>query len=118
MSASRGFKPLTGIPASDAELEDFAARRGMPTLRPIEPALEKPPATPSPAAPTARLTIELPDYLANELRLRAAQDRCSARYLITQALKLAGYTVADADLVADGRRATGPGNQRSSTPSP
>ena len=33
MSTLRNFKPIGGVPASDADLEAFAARRGIPSLQ-------------------------------------------------------------------------------------
>ena len=106
MSASRGFKPITGIPASDADLEAFAARRGVPSLQAPETIVapsEMPP-PPKPITPTGRLTLELPATLRGELRMRAATEACTARYLVMKALKAAGFHIEDADLVADARR--------------
>lgn len=109
MSAERGFKPIGGIPASDAELDAFAARKGIPSLQAPEtiPMTSGKPQEAKAATPLSRLTLELPVYLCTELRLRAASETCSARYLVMNALKEAGYRIDDADLVADARRTTG-----------
>lgn len=106
MSTERGFKPIAGVPASDADLDAFAARRGVPTLQTPETLLapSEPPPRPKLPTPLSRLTLELPAYLCTELRLRAASETCSARYLVMMALRDAGYRIEDADLVADARR--------------
>ncbi len=68
----------------------------------------KPAAQPEPAAgPCAvveKLTIEIPDYLADALRREAAAGRSAAKYLVMMALRKDGYRVDHADLVPDGRR--------------
>lgn len=108
MSTLRNFKPIGGVPASDADLEAFAARRGIPSLQhpgfPVVTSEASQKAKPS--APVGRLTLELPVYLCTEMRMRAATETCSARYLVMKALKDAGFRVDDADLVADARRGT------------
>jgi hypothetical protein len=108
MTTQRGFKPIMGVPATDAQIDAFAATRGVPTLHlaepaptPIQAAAEIPP-----KSPTARLTLELPEYLVDILRNQAAHNKCSTRYLVLLALQKDGYKVDDADLFRDARRSS------------
>lgn len=55
------------------------------------------------SAATTKKTYELPTYLAKELRLKAASESVTERYIILRALKEAGFTVEDEDLVIDRR---------------
>ena len=58
------------------------------------------------AARTHSIRTEVPDYLAKQLRLRAAERDCTIRFLLLEALKANGFAVHDADLLEDGRRNT------------
>ncbi|MEZ5773693.1 MAG: hypothetical protein R3D33_02965 [Hyphomicrobiaceae bacterium] len=106
MSAAQRFKPIGGVPASDADLEAFAVRRGIPSLKAPESILAPPeaPQRANPSTPLGRLTLELPVYLCTEIRMRAASETCSARYLVMKALKEAGFRIDEADLITDARR--------------
>jgi hypothetical protein len=55
--------------------------------------------------PVANLRIEVPDYLDQELAMKAAAQRVTKQFLVLQAMKVAGYQVRDEDLVADRRKA-------------
>ena len=55
-------------------------------------------------APTVKKTYALPDYVARQLRLKAAKEGVTERYLVLQALKEAGVSIKDVDLHRDGRR--------------
>lgn len=50
------------------------------------------------------LSIEVPEYLARELRVKAATDTVTVRYLVLSALVEAGYRVDVSELEEDGRR--------------
>jgi hypothetical protein len=50
------------------------------------------------------LSIEVPEYLARELRVKAASDAVTVRYLVLSALVEAGYRVDVSELEEDGRR--------------
>lgn len=50
------------------------------------------------------LNVDIPDYLWLELKIRSAHKNVCVRNLILSALKRAGFTIADADMVKDGRR--------------
>ena len=54
------------------------------------------------ATPLKRLAVELPAYLVDDIHERALGS--TARYVVLDALKKAGFHVAAADLVQDGRR--------------
>lgn len=60
-----------------------------------------------PEAKTVRrrpISIEVPDYLARELKVKAATEAVTVRYLVLKALSGAGYRVDDDELEEDGRR--------------
>lgn len=50
------------------------------------------------------LNVDIPDYLWLELKIRSAQKNVCVRNLVLSALKRAGFSIADADMVEDGRR--------------
>ncbi|MEO0722777.1 MAG: hypothetical protein AAFY43_11595, partial [Pseudomonadota bacterium] len=50
------------------------------------------------------LSLEVPYYLARELKIKAATDAVTVRYLVLSALSAAGYRVDDDELEEDGRR--------------
>jgi hypothetical protein len=58
----------------------------------------------TPKTPLASLRIEVPEYLDRELAMRAAEQRVTKQYLVVQALKNAGFSVRQEDLVTDKRK--------------
>jgi hypothetical protein len=54
-----------------------------------------------PLSPLESLRIDLPDYLARELRVRCAEEKVTNAYIIMQALRNAGYHIQEKDLVRD-----------------
>ncbi len=50
------------------------------------------------------LSIEVPEYLARELRVKAATETVTVRFLVLSALVEAGYRVDVSELEEDGRR--------------
>jgi hypothetical protein len=110
----------------DARLEARAAQKGIPTLvtpkaephAEVQPraaaAASEVPAAPKAsrgpakdATPRARMKpakIELPDYVWLALKIRAAENMVSLRYLIMVALRAQGIPINDADMIEDGRR--------------
>jgi len=101
------------LDVDDAALERVNDELGVPKL--TRPRREEADAA-APALPTARapvrsllekVTIEVPSYLADALRRTALEQRSSVRHVVMVALKVAGFEVAAADLVPDGRRVRG-----------
>lgn len=54
--------------------------------------------------PSVRFSVEVPDYLHQELLKRGATQRVTRRYLVLQAFRDAGYVIKDIDMKEDGRR--------------
>lgn len=106
MTTARHFKAIAAVQPSDHEIEAFAKGRGVPVIRAVEAAPEpQSPLPVVPATPATRVGLDIPLYLADELKIRAVKERCSTRFLILRAIQAAGYRVDDNDLIADGRRA-------------
>jgi len=64
-------------------------------------------ASPSEATPRSRMktvNLELPDYVWTDLKIRAAHKQTSVRHIVMAALKGQGITIAEVDMVEDGRR--------------
>jgi hypothetical protein len=59
---------------------------------------------PVPVAPVISIRGYIPQYLDNELAMKAAERRVTKTFLIMEALARAGYRVDEADLVQDRRR--------------
>lgn len=111
----RGLRPA-GIDDEEIErnadeiAQTYGAHAQIPPARraaappPADPA--QPIATPVEHSrpPAASFRIDLPEYLDQELTMRAARERATKAYLIMDALRQAGYTVKSEDLVADRRR--------------
>ena len=54
-----------------------------------------------------KVNFEAPDYLSTELKIDAAEKNTSVRHVIMLALKKAGFTIKDIDMIEDGRRLRG-----------
>lgn len=108
------------LDVDDAVLERINVQLGVPTL--TKPAgnvsggaprratgyPEVPEAESAPVrAPLEKLTIEIPAYLTDALKRSALETRTTVRHVVMSALQGAGFEVAKADLVADGRRRRG-----------
>lgn len=68
------------------------------------------PATDTGATPRSRMktvNLELPDYVWTELKIRSAHRQTSVRHIIMTALKGDGISIAEVDMVEDGRRVRG-----------
>lgn len=107
---------------ADQKLETLAREKGVGTLQRPAPQGEQGPNVASPAlapipeqprsgaTPRARmkpLNVELPDYVWTELKIRAAHRQTSVRHVILSALVNDGITIAESDMIEDGRRARG-----------
>ena len=110
MSSARGFKPLASISASEADLDAFAARKGVPALSHAEKAssmtvqAQAPLSIVHPTQVIRRVTLDLPEYVVDQLHDRARIARCTTRHVIMIALKATGVTINDDDMISDGRR--------------
>jgi len=115
------FQPVTPD-IVDEKIERLAQEKGVGVLvkapireqggrMPDLPAAEtEPTAPPSGATPRSRMkavNIELPDYVWTELKIRAAHRQTSVRHIIMSALRADGISIAEADMVEDGRRLRG-----------
>ena len=58
-------------------------------------------AQPLPATPLESLRIDVPDYLARELRVRCAEQKVTNAYLVMKALAREGFHIEEKDLVTD-----------------
>jgi hypothetical protein len=56
---------------------------------------------PPPTTPLESLRIDVPDYLARELRVRCAEMKVTNAYLVMKALTKDGFHVDEKDLVPD-----------------
>jgi len=54
-----------------------------------------------PATPLESLRIDVPDYLARELRVRCAEQKVTSAYLVMKALAREGFHIDQKDLVTD-----------------
>ena len=59
---------------------------------------------PPPTAPVRSIRGYIPEYLDDELAIKAAERRVTKTFLIMEALAKFGYRVHEADLVQDRRR--------------
>lgn len=61
----------------------------------------------TPRSEMKTVNLELPDYAWTELKIRAVHRQTSLRHVIMTALRADGITIADIDMVEDGRRLRG-----------
>jgi hypothetical protein len=54
-----------------------------------------------PLTPLEPLRIDVPDYVARELRVRCAKSKVTIAYLVMAALRKDGFKIEDKDLVKD-----------------
>ena len=95
------------LDVDDAALEKLNETMGVPTLR--RPGPTAAPVEVRFVRSAEKLTIELPAYLMDALRQGAAVNRTTVRHLVMTALRGAGYEIAEADMVPDGRRSRSKG---------
>ncbi|MFD0986104.1 hypothetical protein [Methyloligella solikamskensis] len=93
-NAKPNFSSLDLPKADDDTLDAYAKSRGVPTLT----------RKTKPRAPSVTIRTDVPDYLAQAMRIEAAKSRSTLRYLILKALKNDGWKIEDGDIVEDGRR--------------
>ena len=114
-SQAQAFQPMSlDVGPSDDEIAQFALSRGaqQTVLKSRTPAKPIPAMEPSQASQAAAgssasmkpVKLDLPDYLRLALKIRAAEQGVSARYLIMRALQADGFKIDEADMIEDGRR--------------
>src|SRR3954453_15201771 len=54
-----------------------------------------------PLTPLEPLRIDVPEYLARELRVRSAEEKATIAFFIMRALRKDGFTIEDKDMVKD-----------------
>jgi hypothetical protein len=95
------LKRHTDEAASDAEVEEnsrrIGERWGAATRITREP-------EPVPTAPVVSIRGYIPEYLDQEMAMKAAERRVTKTFLIMEALAKAGYRVDEVDLVQDRRK--------------
>jgi hypothetical protein len=92
-------------PATDAEIE--ANSRAIGEKWGAATHIPPPEAPPTPLAPVTSIRGYIPQYLDNELTVKAAERRVTKTFLIMEALAKSGYRVEEIDLVQDRRRNKG-----------
>jgi hypothetical protein len=95
MSRKKAFQPED----EDARLDALATRRGFGSLG-HETATR---GAASSRRPEVKLTVVLPSDVVRALRLKAAEDGVTMRYLLLVALRDSQYPVIDDDLIEDRR---------------
>jgi len=99
------FRPIAPLDVDDDALERVNERLGVPTMvRPPVKALQAGAVTASRHAVTPprrqqKLTVRIPSYLVDALKLQALEKRTTVRHLVLLALQKDGYTVEAADLL-------------------
>lgn len=95
------LKRHTNETATDAEVDEnsrrIGERWGAATRIDQEP-------KPVPTAPVVSIRGYIPDYLDNEMAIKAAERRVTKTFLIMEALARAGYRVDQVDMVQDRRK--------------
>ena len=118
----------TPLDVSDDELIELSDDLGIPALvrpevrMPETPAPQAAAPTPAPklkkratsqkavpsvdpvTGPSRRVSIDIPDQVAEQLRKRAFEERATARYFLLAGLKAIGFDIPDTELVRDARR--------------
>lgn len=110
MSTPLNFKPIAAPMPSDEQLDAFMNRKGVPTLQPAQapkPEAKTPTLVavkPQSRAVSRRMALEIPEYVLDQIQDRARAGRCTARHVVMTALREAGITINDDDMISDGRR--------------
>lgn len=118
-------KPFLALDADidDSRLERLAEEKGVATMvkpadlpgegarsvRKAEPRID-PETIPTPRAHMKNFSIEIPDYVWKELKLRAFHRGTTIKHVIMTSLKAEGFEIRNADMIEDGRRDRG-GNE-------
>lgn len=106
MSDATDFQAIE-IDAVDEALSVTARRKRMPSLKVEAETAAVPPERVGKKPRQRRrrpLSLEVPEYLAMELKVAAATQSVTVRHLVLTALAETGYRVEPEDLEEDGRR--------------
>jgi hypothetical protein len=95
-----GQRPNLAALKSSGEIPDEAIRANSRSIGEKWGASTRIP-TPPPTTPLESLRIDVPDYLARELRVRCAEQKVTNAYLVMKALMKEGFHVDGKDLVTD-----------------
>lgn len=109
------------VEIDDSRLERLAEQKGVATM--VKPGSEAgeetkaarkpkvdPESLPTPAAQMKNFSIEIPDYVWKELKVRAAHRGVTIKHVIMESLRREGFEIRKADMIEDGRRNRG-GNE-------
>jgi len=102
----KGLKPREPVADKMVEANSRAIGEKWGASTQLPPAEPPPP----PAAPVTSIRGYIPQYLDDELAIKAAERRVTKTFLIMEALAKAGYHIHEADLVQDRRRVRQKGN--------
>lgn len=111
------------VDIDDSRLERLAEQKGVATLvkraqetdegatltRKPEPVVD-PETIPTPRNRMKNFSIEIPDYVWKELKVRAAHRGTTIKHVIMTSLRAEGFDIRNADMIEDGRRDRG-GNE-------
>jgi hypothetical protein len=89
----RALRSATEIPDEDVRANSRVIGEKWGATTQIHP--------PPPTTPLESLRIDVPDYLARELRVKCAEQKVTNAYLVMMALAKDGYRIEDKDLVPD-----------------
>ena len=98
------LKRHSNDPASDADVEANSRRIGEKWGAATRINREEPEPPIPPLAPVVSIRGYIPDYLDNEMAMKAAERRVTKTFLIMEALSKAGYRVESIDMIQDRRK--------------
>jgi len=93
-------RPNLAALKSSADVPDEAIRENSRSIGAKWGATTRLP-TAVPTTPLESLRIDVPDYLARELRVRCAEQKVTNAYLVMKALAKDGFHIDENDLVTD-----------------
>lgn len=110
-------KPFMALDADidDSRLERLAEEKGVATMvksaagagegakaQPVAPV--DPDSIPTPRSQMKNFSIEIPEYVWRELKLRSVHRGITIKHVIMTALRSDGIEIRNADMIEDGRR--------------
>ena len=104
-TAMRKRIPSLNLQRSEASSDRYeGSSDDLSVQQPDRPKDPRPPRRPAQTGRRRPLSLEVPDYLARELKVKAASDAVTVRFLVLSALGEAGYRIDQDELEEDGRR--------------